>query len=752
MKLRSKTLCRILCGCIACMLLVGVLPFGVAAATPYESYTYNSREQVVPTATPYVVSQVISGKSIGLNDNFLNPGDIFVAPNDDLYVLDHGLNRIVVLDSEFNAIDEIPCVITGVPENPTYPFNFSSATGIFVYTDEEAKQEGDGDQTNNRVIVCGRVLGIGKDGYKDFVAVFAGKDGHFYKDTENKVPVPVKKGDLLYTVEKPEAAVVDDKFIYEPAKAEVDSGNIMYVLNLNSSEGALQFKNAGNPYKANTEFMGFYGSEDVDLTFDVLLRHFWKSVLSEEAANEMARTVSVQTDSFCIDKKDFVFTIRSGAETTTGQVRKLNAKGDNVMDELKRFGDHTEDIKLADIAVDDDGFITVIDRKNGHIMQYDPDGEMLYAFGGTGEQAGTFTSPVAVETLGEKLLVMDTDTSLITVFEPTDFAKNVRAATKLYRDGKYEEAKEHWATVLALDENYELANNGMGKVHEGLGNEYMTAENVEAGMREYQTAMEYYKRGNSKKFYSDAFEDYRGAILRQYFGFFMIIIAAVFLVPLVLMSRKPKAKEVYAGGRPKSKYPFYCMFHPMNGYDDMKAENSGSLWRANMILAALFVVSVLTHQLTGFAYNNNRVEQLNIWVTLCSTVGVFVACVVCNWAVTTIMDGKGKMKEIWIFMAYAMLPYVLFSVAAIVCSNLLTIDEMVFYTVVQWIGILWTALCMVIGLREVHMYNLKKTFGTILVTVFGLVIIVVLVAIVYSVFSQFIGFITTVWSEISMRA
>ena len=50
------------------------------------------------------------------------------------------------------------------------------------------------------------------------------------------------------------------------------------------------------------------------------------------------------------------------------------------------------------------------------------------------------------------------------------------------------------------------------------------------------------------------------------------------------------------------------------------------------------------------------------------------------------------------------------------------------------------------------MYSLKKTFGTIIITILGLVIVVVLVAIVYSVFSQLIGFITTVWSEISMRA
>ena len=755
MKLTSKTLCRILCGCIACLLLVGFLPVGASAATSYESYTYNSRELAVPTAAPYTVSQILKGEDfVDANGNsykLSTPGDIYVTENNWLYIADQGNARVIVLDESLEMVDVID--ISGLM--------LSNITGVFVYTEKDVTAQPAPDYTegacadghtyengvctrcaetqiNNRIVVCGESYGT----YS--VSVLAGVDTVYNGMT-------VAKGELLYSVDKPEAAVIDEKFIYEPIKAEVDSGGIMYVLNQNSSEGALQFSKGGDPVKSG-EFMGFYGTEEVDLTFEVLLRHFWKSVLSEEAAEKMARTVSVQFDSFCIDQKDFVFTIRSGAETVTGQVRKLNAKGANVMDETRRFGDHIEAIMLADIAVDDDGFITVIDRSNGHIMQYDPDGEMLYAFGGIGTQEGTFTEPIAVETMGDKLFVLDKQAGLITVFEPTDFAANVRKATLLYRDGKYEEAIDYWTEVLALDNNYELANNGMGKIHEGLGDMQMTANNVDAGMTEYQTAMEYYKRGNSKKFYSDAFEDYRGAILREYFGLFMVLIAAVFLVPLVLMSRKPKAKEVYAGGRPKSKYPFYCMFHPMNGYDDLKAENSGSFWRANCILAALFVVSVLAHQLTGFAYNMNRVEQLNIWVTLCSTIGVFLAFVVCNWAVTTIMDGKGKLKEIWIFMAYAMLPYVLFSAAMIVCSNVLTIDESAFYTAIQWVGYLWTALCIVIGLREVHMYSLKKTFGTIIITILGLVIVVVLVAIVYSVFSQLIGFITTVWSEISMRA
>lgn len=686
MNFKNKRLCRILCGCFACLLLAAMLPVGASAAQAYPSYTYNSRDLAVPTALPYETEAIFSSADLGLDKELLTPSDMYVTDAGEIYIMDSGNSRIVVLNSDFTLNRVI------MPTNADgEELVFWDATGIFVCED-------------GRIVVC------------------ATKDAAVY--------ILDGEGRQLNVIGKPESPIIPENFQFRPIKAEIDSGGIMYVLSIGSYSGALQFDKKGS-------FMGFYGSEDVDLTFDVLLNHFWKSIMPEAAVEEMSRSVPEEFVSFALDHKDFVFTIRKGGEAVTGQVRKLNAKGDNVLSEEKRFGDHTQDILLTDIVVDDEGFITVVDSGTGRVMQYDPDGEMLYAFAGWGTQAGTFSTPAAIESQGEKLLVLDEDRGLITVFAPTAFASSVREATLLYRDGKYKDAMGPWQKVLSYDNNYELANIGMGKIYEGLG--------------EYQTAMDYYKKGNNKKFYSDAFEDFRADLLREYFALLMIAIVIVIMVPLVLLSKKPTVKEVYAGGRPKSKYPFYCMFHPINGYEDLKAEKSTSFWRANCILAALFVVSILAHQLTGFSYNTNRVEQLNIWVSLCSTVGVFVAFVVCNWAVTTIMDGKGKLLEIWVFCAYAMLPYVIVSAIAIVCSNVLTIDESAFYTAVQWIGIGWSAICMLIAIREVQQYTLGKTIGTLLITFFGLLVVVIVIAIVYSVFSQLIGFVSTLWSEISMR-
>ena len=680
-----KRACRAVCCLLALLAVLTLIPSRASAEAAYPSYTYNGNGQPVPTAVPYEATIVLNTDSLGIGP-LDGPTDLYVTDEGEIFVLDAGNDRVVVLRKDFQADRVI------IPtDDEGEPLDFKSPSGISVCAD-------------GTILLCDRK---GKAVY-----------------------ILDEEGKQLRKVEKPDSSILPKNFQFQPVKAEMDSGGILYVVSSGSYSGALQFDVDGS-------FMGFYGSEEVDLTLKVLLDHFWKNILSDEAAEDISRTVPVEFISFCIDKKDFIFTIRKGNEVNSGQVRKLNAKGDNVLDDTKVFGDRTDSALLADLVVDDEGFITIIDSGTGRVMQYDPDGELLYAFAGKGSQAGTFSTPAAVESIGDSLLVLDKDRGLITLFTPTEFAKNVRLGTLLYRDGRYKEAMEPWQAVLTRDNNYALANIGMGKIYEGLG--------------DYPAAMDYYEKGDVKNFYSDAFEKNRADLLRENFALVMLAVLIVIAVPMVLLNRKPVAKERYTGGRLKRKYPFYCLLHPLTGYDDLKSERSGSFWLATLIVAALFLVSVLAHQLTGFAFNTNRTDELNLWVILFSTVGVFIAFVTCNWAVTTIMDGEGSFGEIWVFSAYALLPLVLFNGALIVLSNVLTLDEATFYYAIQWIGYGWTAICMFIAIREVHQYTLVKTLVTLAITFAGLVIVVVIAAIVYSVFGQLISFISTIWSEITLH-
>lgn len=665
-------------------LLLTMLPTAsLAAEGTSPQYTYDYWEQAVPTSPAYLAGGVYFGADIGV-DALNKPSDLFVAGDGNVYVLDAGNSRIVVLHPDM-TLDR---VVTPTREDGS-PLVFQEAEGLFVASD-------------------GRIMVADKKGMMVYICDAQGR--------------------LIRSIGTPTSNVVQEGFEFLPTKVLEDSAGVLYVLSSGCYNGALQFDTDGS-------FMGFYGSEKVTLTAKVLMNYFWKNVLTETQAGNLARTLPVEFVSFCIDQKDFIYTIRRGNDVKSGQVRKLNAKGANVIpDEV--FGDRVDDPMLTDIVVDDEGFISILDASSGRVFQYDQESNLLFAFGGKGNQAGCFASAAALESIGDRLLVLDRERGSITVFDPTAFARNIRKGSLLYSDGRYQEAMEPWKEVLASDYHYELANLGLGKAYEGLG--------------DYRQAMTYFKLGNDRELYSGAFREYRSDLLRNYFALFMVLVVAAIVVPVVLISRKKKG-EVYAGGRPKRKYPLYCMFHPLNGYTDLKDEKSGSFWLSNGVLLAFLVVSVLIRQVTGFTFNENRTDQFNLMVTICSTIGIFIAFILCNWAITTIMDGKGRFLEIWTFCAYALMPYILGMTVVVILSNVLTGDEGAFYEMARWLVLIWTGFSMFIAIKEVHQFSVRKTVATLLLTFMGMVIVVIIVAILYSVFGQFVGFLATLGTEITLR-
>lgn len=676
-------ICRCLSGVWIIGLLCLLLSIPVSAETPYITYTYDSYDQAVSTATAYEPSDVWCPSGESALDE---PTDVYVTDAGEIFVLDSGHSRIVVLDS---SLQPVRTVLPTLPDGQ--PLQFQKASGLFVTAD-------------GRILVADSTAGT--------------------------VYILDAEGREIHQLDRPDSPLLEDSFHYQPIKVLEDGAGILYVLSDGCYNGALQFEK-------DYSFLGFFGREDVDVTPKVLLNYFWKQIVTDQQAAGLSRTVPVEMVSFCVDEKDFIFTIRKGNEVTSGQVRKLNARGSNVLED-KNFGDKISDIQLCDIAVDDSGYISIVDSKSGRIFQYDPEGTLLYAFGGIGTQDGTFAVPTAIETLGDDLLVLDRQNGSLTRFTPTAFARNVRTAVTSYRHGRYEEAREPWEEVLKADRCYEYANLGMGKIAERLG--------------DYTAAMDYYYLGNDRTLYSGAFASSRDDWVRSAFPWILALVLVLGAV-LVTVSKKRghKVKVIYSGGRPAKKYPGYCLFHPVAGYEDLKQEKTGSLLLAGVILVLFLAVSIIARQVTGYVFNQNRPEEFNLLVMIASTWGLFALFVVCNWAVTTLMEGKGKLSEIVTFCSYALVPYILGTACLIVLSHVLSQDEAVFYTIAQWLVYGWTGFCLFVALLQVHQYTVKKTVGSILLTVAGMVICAVVVAIAYSVVTQLVSFLVTLVNEWSLK-
>lgn len=667
---------------------------------PYYQYNYDVYNHEIPAAAGYIPAKVIKGENLGIGA-FKNPSDIYVDSNNDVYIMDSGNKRIVVLNKDF-AVKKV--INKFRKENQEV--KIAEAEGIFV--DKEG-----------RIYICDKGSKL--------------------------VWITDQEGNVIKAISKPTSDLKAAKKDFVPFKVAVDNAGVIYVLSLGSYEGAYMFDQNG-------VFLGFFGSNKVVVTLQLLVDRFWKSILTKEQKSSMVRYLPTECTSIDFASDGFLYSCSNLTDVSEGEIRKLNYLGENIYwykkkgqtrdfgDIPKYYGKELEDTYFIDIDVTNDGFVNALDYKRGRVFQYDQNANLLFILGGKGDQVGTFRDPVAVDSIGNTILVLDKLKSTITIFEETLLGKLVHNATILYNDGKYEEAKKLWDQVHKMDFNFALAQVGIGKAL--------------LRMNKYQDAMYYFRLANDKDGYSEAKENLRNDFLKKNFGFlatlFIIIVIAIYVA--IKKLRKPvTAEEIMTKKISVYKYPFHTMMHPFRGFEELKEERKASIGLSLLIVFIFFLMAVINRQYTGFIFNPFRQDRINIISLFSSTVGIFFFWVLSNWMMTTLMDGEGKFDEVWVFSAYSLLPYIICTAIAVIMSQLMIADEAMFINFVRGIGTLWSALCLFNATKAVHQFSAGKTVGAMIISAIGVGIILFIIVLMLTLFGQLIDFIVNIYGEILLR-
>ena len=129
----------------------------------------------------------------------------------------------------------------------------------------------------------------------------------------------------------------------------------------------------------------------------------------------------------------------------------------------------------------------------------------------------------------------------------------------------------------------------------------------------------------------------------------------------------------------------------------------------------------------------------------------FLVLCLSNWALTTLFDGKGRFRDIYMAMCYALVPYSLIQLPMILVSNCLTYEEGSIYTVMLSLSVIWCMFLVFIGLMEIHDYGPGKTFIFIIVTIVGACVILFLMLVFFSLLSDAVAFFVSFYREIVFR-
>ena len=249
----------------------------------------------------------------------------------------------------------------------------------------------------------------------------------------------------------------------------------------------------------------------------------------------MATIVPTEYSNLFVDKENFIYaTINnlSSGDLMNGAnaIRRLNPTGDDV---LRRLG-HYEIIgdlyrstdgafsSFVDVAATDYGCYFILDQANGKVFGYDYDGNSLFAFGKNGNREGNVQNAVAIgiSESADKIYILDYQLAGILMFDLTEYGDHLLSALRLTNLGDSEGAIAQWREVLRLNGNNEFAYSGLGKNYLADG--------------DYKTALEYFKNGNNKKYYSKALYYRRKEIMEKNFGKVMVVVAALALLPAVI--------------------------------------------------------------------------------------------------------------------------------------------------------------------------------------------------------------------------
>ena len=480
--------------CIA-VFAADLLPAAAMTTLPYDTYNYDYREYIHYTPAAYtpagninIAGYEYNGAPVG---SLVTPQDLCKDAQGLVYIADTGNNRIVVLDAAMTSVVDIID-------------NF----------DNEGTE----------------------DTFKKPYGICVSENGQIYiADSQNRRVVVLEKDhSLVKIVANPVSESLDDGFTFTPLKVTVDYADRIYVIAQNMFEGIMVFESDGN-------FSTFFGTIDVEISAWEI---FWKRVSTKEERSKQKLYIPTEFTGLDIDPSGFVYATNIDADGEQG-VRRLNPNGQDVIkkgENLNVGGDLQTDgttdyagvSQFIDVVYRGSGIYSCLDRKRGRIFTYDHEGNLLYIFGGLGQQVGTFRLPTAIDDIGDKIIVLDATLGEIVTFDITEYGSLINDAVALRYSGDEAEAVELWERVLELDEDNELA-------HIGIGKAYLTAG-------DYVQAMKHLKLGMSRDYYSVAFRRWRNDILKANASWVLSILAVLVVGLIVFRSIRKRKKGAKVNG------------------------------------------------------------------------------------------------------------------------------------------------------------------------------------------------------------
>ena len=160
----------------------------------------------------------------------------------------------------------------------------------------------------------------------------------------------------------------------------------------------------------------------------------------------------------------------------------------------------------------------------------------------------------------------------------------------------------------------------------------------------------------------------------------------------------------------------------------------------------------MSKQLRGYLFIT-KVEQLNVQIFTEMLIAVlpYLLWVISNWCFTSLMDGDGKLSDIFQATAVGTLPITICNILLIPLSNFLNLDSAGTYYTISTIGMVLAYIIIFLGMITTHQYQFGKGIATAIFSILGILIILFIMILCFFLVQQVVGFFQQLSTEISYR-
>ena len=199
------------------------------------------------------------------------------------------------------------------------------------------------------------------------------------------------------------------------------------------------------------------------------------------------------------------------------------------------------------------------------------------------------------------------------------------------------------------------------------------------------------------------------------------------------------------------KQALYILRHPIYGVWEMKRKKTGR-YRDGLILILLAIGAVtFNRQMRAFVFNYSYNVPLDMLKQVAIVVLPVMLFTLANYSITTLTEGKGSFKDIFMVTCYSLMPLIIFQVVTPILTHVMSLNELTYLTIIDFTGYAWTGLMLLLCIQEIHEYSLKKMFSTIVLTVIGAAIIIFVALLFFSLLQELGSFIYSLYREFSLR-